>query len=32
MKDVKKLLGELGKLDFSKMYEDDFLLTWEKNR
>lgn len=30
MKDVKKLLGELGKLDFSKMYEDDFLLTWEK--
>lgn len=31
MKNVKELLGELGKLDFSKMYQDDFLLTWEKS-
>ena len=30
-KDIKKMIDELGKLDHSKMYNDDFLLTWEKS-
>lgn len=31
MENAKKLLTELKHLDFSKMYNDDFLLTWEKS-
>ncbi|MBP8965130.1 MAG: hypothetical protein KBG27_07090, partial [Flexilinea sp.] len=31
MKKSKKLLEELKKLDFHKMYNEDFLLTWEKS-
>ena len=31
MKKAKKLVGELAKLDFAKMYNEDFLLTWEKS-
>jgi knotted carbamoyltransferase YgeW len=31
MEKTKKLLEELKALDFSKMYNDDFLLTWEKS-
>lgn len=31
MEKAKKLLAELKSLDFSKMYNDDFLLTWEKS-
>ncbi|XMB67246.1 knotted carbamoyltransferase YgeW [Mycoplasmatota bacterium zrk1] len=31
MKDLKKMIDELGKLDHSKMHNDDFLLTWEKS-
>ncbi len=30
MKDIKKLIGSLSALEFSKMYNNDFLLTWEK--
>jgi knotted carbamoyltransferase YgeW len=30
-KDIKKMIAELGNLDHSKMYNDDFLLTWEKS-
>lgn len=29
-KDIKTMINELGQLDHSKMYNDDFLLTWEK--
>lgn len=29
-KDIKKLISELGALDHSKMFNEDFLLTWEK--
>jgi len=29
-KDIKTMINELGKLDHSKMFNDDFLLTWEK--
>ncbi|KFZ26804.1 MAG: Ornithine carbamoyltransferase [Candidatus Izimaplasma bacterium HR2] len=29
-KDIKTMIDELGKLDHSKMFNDDFLLTWEK--
>ena len=29
-KDIKALIADLGKLDHSKMFNDDFLLTWEK--
>lgn len=28
---IQPYLDELAKLDFSKMYNDDFLLTWEKS-
>ena len=28
---IKPYLDELAKLDFSKMYNEDFLLTWEKS-
>lgn len=28
---IQPYLGELAKLDFSKMYNEDFLLTWEKS-
>ncbi|QVK20822.1 knotted carbamoyltransferase YgeW [Mycoplasmatota bacterium] len=31
MKDIKNMIDELGKLDHSKMHNDDFLLTWEKS-
>ncbi|MEG0774272.1 knotted carbamoyltransferase YgeW [Clostridium sp.] len=31
MEKTKKLLEELRGLEFSKMYNDDFLLTWEKS-
>ncbi len=31
MKDIKKLIADLGNLDHSKMHNDDFLLTWEKS-
>jgi len=31
MKDIKKMIEDLGNLDHSKMYNDDFLLTWEKS-
>ena len=31
MADLKKALETLQKLDFSKMYEGDFFLTWEKS-
>lgn len=31
MIDVKKLVADLKSLDFAKMYNDDFLLTWEKS-
>ncbi len=30
MKDIKKLIEELSKLDNKNMYNNDFLLTWEK--
>ena len=30
-KDIKKMISELGQLDHSKMYNEDFLLTWEKS-
>lgn len=30
-KDIKKMISDLSKLDHSKMYNDDFLLTWEKD-
>ena len=30
MDEMKKLTKKLGKLDCKKMYNDDFLLTWEK--
>ncbi len=29
-KDIKAMISELGKLDHSKMFNEDFLLTWEK--
>ena len=29
-KDIKTMINELGQLDHSKMFNDDFLLTWEK--
>lgn len=29
-KDIKTMIDELGQLDHSKMFNDDFLLTWEK--
>ena len=29
-KDIKTMIDELGKLDHSEMFNDDFLLTWEK--
>ena len=28
---IQPYLDELAKLDFSKMYNEDFLLTWEKS-
>lgn len=31
MEKAKKLLKELKELEFSKMYNEDFLLTWEKS-
>ncbi|MEA1987089.1 MAG: knotted carbamoyltransferase YgeW, partial [Candidatus Marinimicrobia bacterium] len=31
VKDIKKMIAKLSALDFSKMYNEDFLLTWEKN-
>jgi knotted carbamoyltransferase YgeW len=31
MKDIKKMIDDLSKLDHKNMYNDDFLLTWEKN-
>ncbi|MEI7885171.1 MAG: knotted carbamoyltransferase YgeW [Clostridia bacterium] len=31
MKKSKKLIADLKALDFKKMYNDDFLLTWEKS-
>jgi knotted carbamoyltransferase YgeW len=30
MKDIKDLLGKLEKLNIRNMYNDDFLLTWDK--
>ncbi|MDR1043064.1 MAG: knotted carbamoyltransferase YgeW [Clostridiales Family XIII bacterium] len=30
MADIKQIQGKLAGLDFSKMYGDDFFLTWEK--
>ncbi len=30
MKNIKKMINDLSKLDQSKMHNDDFLLTWEK--
>jgi len=29
-KDIKAMIAELGKLDHSNMFNEDFLLTWEK--
>lgn len=29
-KDIKAMIAELGQLDHSKMFNEDFLLTWEK--
>ena len=29
-KEFKKIMEELSKLKFDEMYENDFLLTWEK--
>ncbi len=29
-KDIKAMIAELGTLDHSKMFNEDFLLTWEK--
>ena len=28
---IQPYLDKLAKLDFSKMYNEDFLLTWEKS-
>jgi knotted carbamoyltransferase YgeW len=30
-KDIKQMIADLGKLDHKNMYNDDFLLTWEKS-
>jgi len=30
-KDIKKMIDELGQLDHSNMFNEDFLLTWEKS-
>jgi knotted carbamoyltransferase YgeW len=30
MKEIKSLIQKLGKLDYQKMFNNDFLLTWEK--
>ena len=29
-KDIKKMIEELGQLEHSNMFNEDFLLTWEK--
>lgn len=31
MKNINKIIEQIGRLDLSKMYNDDFLLTWEKS-
>ncbi|MCK5129978.1 MAG: knotted carbamoyltransferase YgeW [Clostridiales bacterium] len=31
MRDIKKLINIISKLDLTKMYNNDFLLTWEKS-
>lgn len=31
-KDIKKILGKLDKLDFKKLYHDDFFHTWDKSK
>ena len=31
MKDIKQMIADLGNLDHKNMYNDDFLLTWEKS-
>lgn len=30
MQDIKKLIEELKNIEFEKMYNNDFFLTWEK--
>ena len=31
MKDIKTIINEISKLNLANMYNDDFLLTWEKS-
>lgn len=31
MKDIKTIIDEISKLELANMYNDDFLLTWEKS-
>jgi knotted carbamoyltransferase YgeW len=32
MKDIRELISKLEKLDSTKMYSEDFLITWEKSQ